>query len=72
MNANLFHNLLNFASLIIGSLVTYDWTTLGVNPATAAQIAGGVLAANSVIKLGVNISRDGLTGLVAPQPPVQK
>lgn len=48
------------------------WTTLGVDASTAATIAGGVLLADKVIKLGLNVTRDGVTGLFKVQPPVEK
>jgi hypothetical protein len=72
MNTNAIHNVLNLVGLIIGSLITFDWAGLGLDPATAAAIAGGVLLADKVIKFALNITRDGLTGLWKPQPPVQK
>lgn len=70
MNSNLAHNLLNFAGLIIGAFITFDWVTIGLDPVMAAKVAGGVLLADKVIKLGINITRDGVTGLVKNQPPV--
>lgn len=71
MNTNLIHNILNLIGLIIGALIAYDWATLGLDPVTAAKVAGGFLLADKVIKLGINITRDGVTGLVKQQPPVQ-
>ncbi|WEZ85755.1 hypothetical protein P6U16_22190 (plasmid) [Rhizobium sp. 32-5/1] len=40
MNTNLFHNILNFIGLIVGTLITFDWTGLGLDPITAAKVAG--------------------------------
>lgn len=71
VNTNLIHNVLNVVSLIVGVLVTIDWTTMGLDPKAAAAVAGGVLIAQNVIKLGINITRDGLAGLAKNQPPVQ-
>ena len=71
MNTNMFHNILNIAGVIVGTLITFDWAQLGVTGAVAAQIAGGLLLASSLIKVGVNITRDGVTGLVKEQPPVE-
>lgn len=71
MNTNLFHNILNFIGLIVGTLITFDWTGLGLDPITAAKVAGGFLLADKVIKLGINITRDGVAGLATPQPPVK-
>ena len=70
MNSNLFHNLLNVVGLVVGTLIAFDWATLGLDPVTAAKVAGGVLLADKVIKLGINITRDGVTGRVKNQPPV--
>lgn len=72
MNTNAIHNILNLLGLIVGALVTFDWAGLGLPPETAALIAGGVLLADKIIKLGINITRDGITGLFKPQPPVVK
>lgn len=71
MNANAIHNILNLLGLIVGSLITFDWAGLGLAPEVAAMIAGGVLLADKIIKLGMNITRDGLGGLFKVQPPVQ-
>jgi len=71
MNANAFHNILNLFGLIVGSLITFDWAGLGLAPEVAAMIAGGVLLADKVIKIGINITRDGLGGLFKVQPPVE-
>lgn len=72
MNTNAIHNILNFVGLIIGAIAAYDWTLLGMSPATAATVTGIVLLADKIIKLAINIIRDGLGGLFAPQPPVSK
>ena len=72
MNSNAFHNILNFIGLIVGSIMFYDWTALGIGPETAAAISSGLLIADKVIKLGINITRDGVTGLFKVQPPVQR
>lgn len=72
MNTNAIHNILNFVGLLVGALVVYDWTQLGIDAATAATLTGAVLLADKVIKLGLNVTRDGVGGLFKPQPPVQK
>lgn len=71
MNSNLLHNILNLIGLVVGALVTVDWTAFGMSPATAAAVAGGVLLAQNAIKLVINVFRDGVSGLVKAQPPVQ-
>ncbi len=71
MNTNAIHNILNFFGLIVGALVTFDWAGLGMSPETAAFFAGAVLLADKIIKLAMNIFRDGLGGLFKTQPPVQ-
>lgn len=70
MNANAVHNILNLVGLIVGALITFDWTTLGLSASSAAAVAGGVLLADKVIKLAMNITRDGIAGLFKVQPPV--
>lgn len=72
MNFNLIHNILNFLGLIFGALLTYDWTMLGLSPEMAALVAGIVLTGDKIIKLAMNIFRDGLGGLFKEQPPVVK
>lgn len=72
MNFNAVHNILNFLGLIIGALITFDWTTLGLSAEQAALFAGWVLMGDKIIKLAMNIIRDGLGGLFKPQPPVVK
>ncbi len=72
MNTNAIHNILNLFGLIVGSLVTFDWAGLGLPPEVAATIAGTVLLADKIIKLAINIFRDGLGGLFKTQPPVIK
>ena len=72
MNANAFHNILNLLGLIVGSLIMFDWASLGLAPATAATIASGFILADKVIKFGMNIFRDGFGGLFKVQPPVAK
>ena len=71
MNTNAIHNILNFVGLIIGALITYDWTQLGLSAESAAFIAGWVLLGDKIIKLAMNIFRDGLGGLLKNQPAVK-
>ena len=71
MNTNLIHNILNLVSAMIGALILTDWTAFGFDAATAAKIAAFVLLAQNVVKLGINVTRDGLSGLVKEQPPVR-
>lgn len=72
MNFNAIHNILNLVGLVIGALITFDWASLGLAPETAAWLAGAVLFADKIIKLAMNLFRDGLGGLFKPQPPVVK
>jgi hypothetical protein len=82
MNSNLFHNIANVASLLLaagtaallasGCTVSatgvFDCSQSWINPVyTTAGIAG-----LQGVKLIVNLVRDGLGGLIKPQPPVQK
>lgn len=72
MNMNAVHNVLNLVGLVIGALIAFDWSQLGMDPATAATVAGAILMADKVVKLGMNVTRDGVDGLFKPQPPVEK
>jgi hypothetical protein len=71
VNTNLIHNVLNFVGLLVGALLTYDWTQLGLTAEQAAFVAAWVLTGDKVIKLAINIVRDGFGGLFKTQPPVE-
>lgn len=82
MNSNLFHNVANVASLALAlgtatllwsgctltAVGSFDCSTSFINPAYTT----GAIAALQVIKMGVNVVRDGISGLTKPQPPVQQ
>ena len=72
MNANAFHNLLNVLMLLFGSLITFDFTMFGLDPKTALFVTGIVIITEKVLKIAVNIVRDGFAGLVKVQPPVEE
>lgn len=72
MNANAIHNILNFLGILVGSLIAFDWASLGLAPETAAMLASGFILADKIIKIGMNLVRDGLGGLFKEQPPVLK
>ena len=72
MNTNAIHNILNLIGLIIGALMTYDWTMLGLSATQAAAVASALLLGDKVIKFALNIFRDGFGGLFKQQPPFQK
>jgi hypothetical protein len=72
MNANAIHNILNILGLIVGVLLTTDLQALGVSAATAVTLAAWFILADKVIKLAMNLTRDGVTGLFSQQPPVKK
>ena len=68
-NLNSLHNLLNILIVVAGTAAGFDWSVLaaiGISAATAAKITAFFAAA----KLTINAIRDGLSGLVKPQPPV--
>lgn len=67
MNTNLIHNILNIAMIIVAGLAGFDFVGLGIDPALAAKIVTGL----GTLKMIINVVRDGLTGLVKEQPPVQ-
>lgn len=82
MNSNLFHNLANAASLILAAgtaaLIASGCTTLptGAMDCSASWInpawTTAAIAALQLVKIGVNVFRDGFSGLAKPQPPVKK
>lgn len=65
-NTNAIHNLLNIAIAVVAALAVFDWTVL-FSQSTAMVIVGILASAKTVI----NVVRDGLSGLVKAQPPVQ-
>lgn len=80
MNSNLFHNILNVViiglSMMTAGLLATGCTTL---PTGAIECSKSFLdpawtsfaiMVAGVVKVGVNLVRDGLKGLAAPQPPV--
>ena len=69
-NTNLVHNILNLIGLILGALLTVDWTGLGLSDLAAAKVAAGVLLLSNLIKMTMNLTRDGASGIMKPQPPV--
>lgn len=66
MNSNLFHNIGNVIIGAAGTIAMVDPTLLPPN------IAVPVAAVVAIAKIIVNVKRDGVSGLAAPQPPVQK
>lgn len=72
MNTNLVHNILNVSGLLFGLWATADLSSLGIPGEHAAALAGWFLLISNSVKLVMNTLRDGVTGLVAPQPPVEK
>lgn len=81
MNSNLFHNLVNIATLLI-AMVTAILVATGCveGPDGSLSCEGSfipvewttwLIAALMAIKMLVNIARDGLSGLTKKQPPVQ-
>ncbi len=82
MNSNLFHNLLNaflvrLAAVTAGRIATgcvqlpdgkLDCSASWISPAVAAWITGGI----GLLKIVINVVRDGFGGLFKPQPPVKE
>lgn len=81
MNSNLFHNIVNVVMILI-SLAVAILTALGctqlangdlecsqavISPSIATAIVGGL----GILKMIVNVVRDGFAGLAKQQPPVK-
>ena len=71
MNTNALHNILNFLGVLVASLLTFDWAGIGMSPETAVILATAFIWADKLIKIAMNVLRDGIGGLMKPQPPVQ-
>lgn len=80
LNSNLVHNILNVVGAVLAAataILMYSGCTVGVGGALECsaswippEIAMIILSVLSVIKIVINLTRDGATGLVKPQPPV--
>lgn len=75
MNSNLVHNILNVLLIITPLAATLGCTDTGITYDCSHSILGPKYAlwlelGFGAIKLIMNIGRDGLSGLVKPQPPV--
>ncbi|RUU27530.1 MAG: hypothetical protein E5Y88_27055 [Mesorhizobium sp.] len=66
-NTNAAHNLINVLILLLTSLVGFDWTMFGIDAALALKIAGVL----TLLKILMNVVRDGVAGLVKKQPAVE-
>ncbi len=66
ISSNFIHNLLNLALAVLAAFETFNWTSF-LTPSSALAVAGLIGA----LKIAINVWRDGLTGLVKTQPPVQ-
>lgn len=66
LNTNTLHNVINVAVVVIPALETFDWTPF-LSDATALKIVGVL----GLLKIAVNVLRDGPTGLIKQQPPVK-
>lgn len=82
MNSNLFHNIVNALMAILAAVTAFLLATGCVQLPTgqlecsaswvSPKITVAILAALPIIKLIVNVIRDGFGGLTKPQPPVKK
>jgi hypothetical protein len=72
MNTNMLHSILNYIGLVVGLLCVTDLSGLGFSPETAAMIAPWFLLSDKIIKITVNVFRDGFAGQFKVQPPVEK
>jgi TRAP-type C4-dicarboxylate transport system permease small subunit len=82
LNTNALHNMLNIvislSGLLVAILLASGCTQLATGALECSQssispkITGYAIAGLGALKVLVNIGRDGLSGLIKPQPPVQK
>ena len=66
LNTNLLHNIINILIVAIPAIEALDLTPL-IGPANALKL----ISALGLVKLAVNLTRDGLTGMAKQQPPVK-
>jgi hypothetical protein len=82
MNSNLFHNISNVVSLLLAvAACVLLWSGCIVTPAGSFDCAGSfidpgytaiAIAVIQLVKMIVNVVRDGIAGLAKPQPPVKQ
>ena len=65
---NKLHSALILVNVIIGGFMSFDWTTLGLDPGVATKVAGVVLLVANLTKLGLNATGNGATGIVSAPP----
>lgn len=68
INSNAIHNYLNVIISVASTWALFDFTLVGLPKNTALFIVAGC----GFIKLTMNAVRDGLKGMIEPQPPVAK
>lgn len=82
MNSNLFHNLANIAMIVLAGatamMLAIGCTTLDTGALECSQatflrpeLTTIIITVLGVLKMVVNVVRDGITGLAKKQPPVQ-
>ncbi|GAC1042238.1 hypothetical protein [Rhizobium sp. No.120] len=81
-NSNLVHNIINVVIILVAAItaglsawgcMTLPTGAIDCSASTIPpQYSGALIALLGVLKVAINISRDGLSGLSKPQPPVDK
>lgn len=80
MNSNLFHNLVNVATLVLAGVtaallasgcVEVEGSLSCEASFISPELSAIIITVLMVLKLGVNIIRDGIKGLAKKQPPVE-
>jgi hypothetical protein len=66
MNTNALHNVINVLMILLPALAEFDWT-----PFFSVETSLKIVGALGLLKLLINVFRDGFTGLAKEQPPVQ-
>jgi hypothetical protein len=66
INSNVTHNILNLAIAAIPALHVFDWSIF-FDAETALKIVGSL----GLMKIMINVGRDGVTGMIKPQPPIK-
>lgn len=82
MNSNLFHNIANVLMIVLAAATAALLATGCTQSVTGTFDCSGsfidakwtmlAISAIGVLKMIVNVARDGFGGLMKPQPPVQK
>lgn len=67
MKLNILHSILLLINVILASIVTFDWTSLGLSATTAGEVSGAIIMASTIVTGLLNWGGKAATGIVQPK-----